>query len=189
LLAGEHDEHDLLAFRYAAGEMRPEEASAFEARLADDQEAREALSRAVGLAERLSEAAPSAPQRVVAPARMLSCLRLRRGSFPKAAAPAGWMAVGAAAALLVASLVGWPARQTIETLPGSGPSERPSPPADVLVWARLQARYDGGAADLEHWLDEAASVAIDDAADWVETQELPPWVFTVAPRPPKRGKP
>lgn len=195
MLAEEHDEPDWLAFRYAAGDMGPDEARAFEARLADDQEAREALSRAVRLAERLGEAAPSAPERVVAPgARMLSRLRLRRGSLQRAAAPAGWMAVGAAAALLIASLIGWPARPTIETPPGSSPSEgRSSPPTDVLVWARFQARHDGGTADLEHWLDEAASeaisVATDDAADRLETPELPSWVFTVAPQPQKRGMP
>jgi len=47
---------DLFAFRYIAGEMAPEEALAFEARLAGDQELREAVSRAVALADCLWDA-------------------------------------------------------------------------------------------------------------------------------------
>lgn len=47
----ERDELDLLAFRYVAGEMPAEEARHFESRLADDQELREAVSRAVALAD------------------------------------------------------------------------------------------------------------------------------------------
>ena len=42
---------DLLAFRYIAGELTPAESEAFEQRLADDQAAREAVARAVDLAQ------------------------------------------------------------------------------------------------------------------------------------------
>ena len=41
------------AFRYVADEMTPLEAERFESRLADDQDAREAVARAVGLVGRL----------------------------------------------------------------------------------------------------------------------------------------
>jgi hypothetical protein len=51
----ERDDLDLLAFRYAAGEMASEEATAFESMLADDQGQREAVGRAVALANCLWE--------------------------------------------------------------------------------------------------------------------------------------
>ena len=47
----EHEDLDLLAFRYIAAEMTAAEAEAFELRLADDQAAREAVARAVELAQ------------------------------------------------------------------------------------------------------------------------------------------
>jgi hypothetical protein len=63
----ERDELDLLAFRYVAGEMVPEEAGVFESRLADDQVLREAVSRAVALADCLVEADSHAPCPAAAP--------------------------------------------------------------------------------------------------------------------------
>src|SRR5260221_6300185 len=47
---------DWLAFCYAAGELQAAEAERFEARLADDQGAREALARAVELTQTVAAA-------------------------------------------------------------------------------------------------------------------------------------
>lgn len=51
------------ALRYAAGDLAPAEATAFEARLADDQSARDALSEAVRLSAAALGQAPPAPHR------------------------------------------------------------------------------------------------------------------------------
>lgn len=50
-----HDETDWLAVRYLLDELTPDEAAAFEARLADDQPVREALARATVLVQALGE--------------------------------------------------------------------------------------------------------------------------------------
>src|SRR5215471_2191078 len=47
---------DWLAFCYAAGELDPADAELFEARLAEDQSAREALARAVELTQTVAAA-------------------------------------------------------------------------------------------------------------------------------------
>jgi hypothetical protein len=62
-----HDETDWLAVRYLLDELTPDEAAAFEARLAEDQSAREALARATVLVQALGEAGQ--PVRTVAPSR------------------------------------------------------------------------------------------------------------------------
>ncbi len=46
---------DIPALLYACGDMEPDEAAAFEARLADDQQARDALVNAIRLLAPLSE--------------------------------------------------------------------------------------------------------------------------------------
>jgi hypothetical protein len=180
----EGDQQKLLAFRYVAGEMTPEEARAFEARMADDQEAREALTQAVALAQRLVEASPAAPERVAWSGAAVGSAVRGRHAAPRAAAvraaakPVGWMAAGAAAALLIASMLGWPARPTIETTPEPGGSQDGGSRhmADALVWARLQARSDGSTAELENWLDEPAAVDKEEG-NWPTSTELPSWVF------------
>ncbi len=52
---------DWLSFRYIAGELPPEEADAFESRLAADQAAREAVARSVHLSRALTAALQAAP--------------------------------------------------------------------------------------------------------------------------------
>lgn len=52
-----YDELDWLAFCYVAGELSAKDAETFEARLADDQPAREAVAHAVGIAYTLAAAA------------------------------------------------------------------------------------------------------------------------------------
>src|SRR5262245_38899044 len=97
-LSEERDDLDLSAFRYVAGEMTPVEAAAFEGRLADDQTARDAVSRAVGLSQLMASAAPAADP--AAPVRKSAAVWMQ---------PLGWMAIGAAAAVLAVNLFSRPA--------------------------------------------------------------------------------
>jgi anti-sigma factor RsiW len=83
-----------LAFCYAAGELTPADSEQFEATLAGDQAAREALARAVELTQVVA-AAERHVSHVVAPA-----VAAHRGWNSRLA----WMAVGGLAALLLAFL-------------------------------------------------------------------------------------
>jgi hypothetical protein len=181
------DEQDLLAFRYVAGEMAAEEARAFEGRLADDQEAREAVSRAVGFSQRLAEAGPLATDKVTPSLRETG--RVTR-SLIAASRPLGWMAAGAAAALLVVNLMGWPRGPTIDSPGTTGPEggPRPQPAADALVWASLQGRQDLASAELEHLFDESAATTSEVDGEFGGSPELPTWIFAVTREPEKRGK-
>lgn len=73
------------ALRYAAGELAPTDTEAFEARLADDQDARDALAEAVRLSAAALGQEPPAPDRSF---RLLIRERLR----PVSAWWAGWLA-------------------------------------------------------------------------------------------------
>src|SRR4051794_11408610 len=84
---------DWLAFCYTAGELNAVDAEQFEARLADDQRAREALARAVQLTQTV--AAAETQFDLVMPARRTESDWKRRVS---------WMAIGGLASLLVALL-------------------------------------------------------------------------------------
>lgn len=95
------DDLHWLAHQYASGDLPPAEAEAFEVRLAEDQAAREAVARAVGLLQMLLAAAPgdrnqqsSARLALSSPALWSSALR----------SPALY---SAAAALLLIGLIGW----------------------------------------------------------------------------------
>jgi hypothetical protein len=103
-----NDTYDLdwLAFCYAAGDLNATEAEQFEARLADDQAAREALARAVELTQTIAAAETqyctdteysfdTKYGDLVAPAARTSLDWNRRLS---------WMAVGGLASLLIAML-------------------------------------------------------------------------------------
>jgi len=94
-------ELDWSAFCYAAGEMSPAEATAFEDRLADSQPAREALARAVELAGAVAAAETLEPV-VLAGA---GPVYLGRSLWGRRLT---WMAVGAAASLLVAAVISGP---------------------------------------------------------------------------------
>src|SRR5580765_8589224 len=89
-----HNDLDWLAFSYAAGELEPMHVEQFEARLADDQEAREALSRAVEMCQTVT-AAEAQHAYYVTPAARTHVRWNHRLS---------WMAVGGLASLLLALL-------------------------------------------------------------------------------------
>ncbi len=86
-----HEELSWLAFRYVAGELTGGENTSFEAHLADDQAAREAVAEAVALYETVALASAQ-------PASITRWQTLRRA--------VAWVAA-AAAVLLVASALFW----------------------------------------------------------------------------------
>jgi hypothetical protein len=88
-----HRDLDWLAFCYAAGELNAAEAEAFEVRLADEQPAREALSRAVELTQ-IVAAAEAQCGEVAVTTRSRADWNTR----------VSWMAVGGLAAALIALL-------------------------------------------------------------------------------------
>jgi hypothetical protein len=94
------DELAWLAFRYLANELSSEEVEQFEARLAVDQEAREALAHSVHLVRAVAaaEASPVAAGSGLAVAS-------RERSSPQLA-PLAWVSAGVSAALLLVAL-GW----------------------------------------------------------------------------------
>ena len=89
------------AYCYISGELSAEGLEAFEARLVDDQQAREAVARAVELVHAIALAVPRTVEQPL-PARLS-----RRSTWPRRLA---WMAAGATAALvLVAIALNWQA--------------------------------------------------------------------------------
>jgi hypothetical protein len=87
------------ALRYAAGDLTPEEVAAFEARLADDQDARDALAEAV----RLSAAAVGQPAPTPHPS-FRAAIRARLGLLTYRGHPVAWAGLGA---LVACALVGF----------------------------------------------------------------------------------
>lgn len=176
---------DWLAFRYVAGEMSADEAAAFEMKLADDQDAREAVSRAVELTERLAQAAPATADVALPVADRPSPQPTWRRPLVRAAAPLAWMAAGAAAALLLVNLDPWPARPPIERGPGTPPPAAAGnrPAADAALWARLQADGDWASPDLARWLEEPPALAADERDEDQESADVPSWIFANSNRP------
>ena len=80
------------ALRYAAGDLSPDEVSAFESRLAEDQDARDALAEAV----RLSAAAIGQPSPAPHPSFRVA-IRERLGLLGYRNSPLAWVGLGAAA--------------------------------------------------------------------------------------------
>jgi hypothetical protein len=126
------------ALRYAAGDLTPDEAAAFEARLAHDQEARDALSEAVRLsAAALGQPAPGAHRSFRAAIRerlagwcpSWLARRAYRGH------PLAWAGIGAAsvaACTLVGLSLAEPDRPTGDRPPPAAalaPAPRPAEPA------------------------------------------------------------
>src|SRR5262245_33426347 len=79
------------ALRYAAGDLTPDEVSAFEARLGEDQDARDALAEAV----RLSAAAIGQPAPTPHPS-FRTAIRARLGLLGYRNHPLAWAGLGAA---------------------------------------------------------------------------------------------
>jgi len=88
----DHQDLDWLAFNYAAGELENADRELFEARLADDQAAREALARAVELCQTV-HAVETQRREYITPSAAAQVAWNQRLS---------WMAVGGLASLLIA---------------------------------------------------------------------------------------
>jgi hypothetical protein len=137
------NELDWSAFCYAAGEMSPADAEAFEARLATDQTAREALARAVELTETVATAESLG---AVVAVRQRPAVWSRR---------LGWMAVGSAASLLIALL--WSGAQgTNEPKPAS-----PDHSQLAAAWTQTRAELAENESDLWYGKHLAASELVD----------------------------
>jgi hypothetical protein len=168
------------ALRYAAGDLSPAEASAFEARLADDQAARDALAEAVRLSAQAIGQAPPAPRASVRAAlRHRLSLRAYRGS------PLAWSGLGAAAVaactILGLTLAGAgeptgrapdaPASADVKSPPRAEPRERaaaPSPVDSVLASAarpRPAAGDDPRRSVAEIWADLSSHEGVEKARD------------------------
>lgn len=93
-LRNDENELDWLAFCYVAGELSGGEAEQFEAHLADDQAAREALARAVELSQAVAAVEAQSEYLVTPRARIKSDWNTRLS----------WMAIGGVASLLIALL-------------------------------------------------------------------------------------
>lgn len=146
-----HDPHDpddrgLLpwqAFCYLAGDLDPAEAAAFEARLADDQAAREAVAQAVELVQAIA-AAESQLERAVVPASR---------SCPAWRSRLAWVAIGGLATWLFVWLLpgpfeaGWQGRR--------GGLDRPRELAAAWMETRRQLDATGEMGD---WLHKPAAL-------------------------------
>jgi hypothetical protein len=161
------NELDWTAFCYAAGELSPAEVEQFEARLAAEQPAREALARAVELTQAVAAAESQAEVTVAArPARR----------------PAGWMsrlswmAVGGIAAALIAAL--WSGAWNLN--PGNRPGNLLTQRELAAAWS--QARDEIASAKEEgQWpmvaaIAEEEPLATADLRDSTELDEAPSWM-------------
>src|SRR5262245_13578470 len=80
------------ALRYAAGDLTPDEIAAFEAQLAEDQDARDALAEAVRLSAQAIGQKPPAPH-----PSFRAAIRARLGLMTYRGHPMAWAGLGAAA--------------------------------------------------------------------------------------------
>jgi hypothetical protein len=167
--ANEFDANDLdwQAFCYAAGEFDVAEAAQFEARLADDQSAREALGRAVELVQTIA-AAESQPRLVSPPVHARATWRSQ----------VSWMAIGGVASLLIALLwsgvVGPSWKSARHTAAVRAHQQLAS------AWTATRHRW-AASAEPDNWSSE---VAIAEAEEWIsdpmaadELDEAPTWLM------------
>jgi anti-sigma factor RsiW len=137
------------ALRYAAGDLTPGESTAFEERLAGDQEARDAVAEAIRLSAAALHQAPPAPDRSF---RAAIRERLRRRA--SRGHPIAWAAAGAAAvaacAVIVMALVkrGEPEQNVEAAMPASTPE-----PRAVVAQAPVEIEPDDGDSVAEIWAD------------------------------------
>jgi hypothetical protein len=145
------DDLDWLAFCYIADELSPDEADGFETRLADDQEAREAVARAVHLTRALAAAGAEGRKRTT-PASPVSGAWRRLGLAGRLGRLA-WAAAATAACLAVvlAYQYGRDAAPTAGSARGGPGEEEVGTPNGcseelALLWSRTREEL----AALEH---------------------------------------
>jgi hypothetical protein len=177
----EHDDLEWLAFRYVAGEMNPAEAAAFEGRLADEQPAREAVCRAVALTDRLAAAMPEPAE--AGPASLPTAVSNQSRWRRSALRAAGWMSLGAAAALIGIVL----ARPGLFRPGTDGPADPARPIANAVVWARLQTASQWADEQDQRWLEEAELQLPAEGFETEPTYPSPTWLHATESQ--KRAKP
>jgi hypothetical protein len=146
------------AFLYVAGELSPDEASRFESRLADDQDARDAVAEAVELAGALAIVGPE--------------FLVRRR-------PIGRRALVAASGLAAACIVLAIAPRFLPSRP-----DRPDASAVALAWSSLRA--DSDAASTAQVTVEAEPTGESEAEIGVDAstgRALPSWLITATSSP------
>ena len=148
------NELEWAAFAYVAGEMPTAEAEAFEAQLADDQQAREAVACAVELTQVVAAAESQAGDLLV-PARRETLSWTTRLS---------WMAIGGLASLLVVVVASSlnPNRGGMAVRENEGPSITSSLVELALAWSETRAELaasDLSGSDASLWYLEHAAVA------------------------------
>jgi hypothetical protein len=160
---------DWSAFCYAAGEMSPAEVTEFEARLADDQAAREALARAVELTQ-IVAAAESQVGDVVLPASHRSASWTVRLS---------WMAIGGLAVLLLGLFwtgAIWPSANTVRQFELAAAwtetrAELSSAKAAGL-WPSVSSHHGDADDDLPGNDALLDAVALDETPSWMDAAVL-----------------
>lgn len=167
------DDLDWLAFCYAAGDLDATAAEHFEARLADEQPAREALARAVELTQTV--AAAQVQPCLAAPAALTKTHWQTRLS---------WMAIGGLAAALMimawTSVVGPSWKQARTTLASRSHQhlaqawtqtrQQMAVPATEEVWSDFDLP-----PEADEWL--ADSLAADSLAVEAELHQAPSWMM------------
>jgi anti-sigma factor RsiW len=137
------------ALRYAAGDLTPGESTAFEERLAGDQEARDAVAEAIRLSAAALHQAPPAPDRSF---RAAIRERLRRRA--SRGHPVTWAAIGAAvvASCAVFGMVLVNRGEPVPTGEASSPATAPAPRA-IVAQAPVAIEPDDADSVAEIWAD------------------------------------
>src|SRR5262245_54743822 len=157
---------DWLAFCYAAGDLDPADVELFEARLADDQAAREALARAVELTQTVAAAETHCGDSVT-PATRTNLDWNRRLS---------WMAVGGLASLLLAVLWSGFVGPTWNTAQNRLTAN--SRYQLAMAWNNTRTEF-SGITEAGLWVPLAGNDAEDDANDMAANDEVadtPSWM-------------
>jgi len=168
------NELDWTAFCYAAGELTPAETERFEARLADEQPAREALARAIELTQ------------VVAVAESQPCgaVTVAAKSPTRWVARLSWMAIGGLAALIVAMVWSGAISPKAAIMAARPDAEQQRSLAAAWSEARQEiasAREDGSwptVAASPSELDDETSAVRTSPSDDLALEETPNWMTT-----------
>jgi hypothetical protein len=148
------NEIDWAAFCYLSGELSPADAEAFEAQLAENQMAREALANAVELTQVVAAAEQQVEKTVVPLSRSRAAWSTR----------VSWMAVGGLASLLAAFFVSGAWGPTWQAVRQLGASSRQ--PELAAVWSQARSEF---SSDMGPWLWQVGSVSAEADEDTMAT--------------------
>jgi hypothetical protein len=159
------------AFQYSLGELPADERAAFEACLADDQAAREALAEAVELTAGLT-----LPLEDDATDRRLRSVS--SGERSRWSQPVGWMALGAAACF--ALVVAWKLVDGVTGVAKSG--QTATSPSEVVIDERLALAWGESQMLSDQWIEDGLSLAEEefdeeDASELATDKVAPDWML------------